>query len=59
MLGDKTNLRAGVGDTVDTRSARIGLNPKAKLAKNMTTVALLIIIFCKKTVFPFSHESID
>jgi len=28
MLGDKTNLRAGVGDPLDTRNARIGLNPK-------------------------------
>jgi len=36
----KPTARTGVGDPLDTRSARIGLNPEAKLVKNMTAVAI-------------------
>jgi hypothetical protein len=39
-LVTKPTVRAGVGVPFDTRSARIGLNPKAKLVKNMTAVAI-------------------
>jgi hypothetical protein len=40
-LVTKPTARAGVGDPLDIGSARIGLNPKAKLVKNMTAVAII------------------